>query len=160
LPTTILVLSALHRMYRLWAVQRLSAVAIMLAPLLAAILHALYVIRVGGDFMHGRFLLPAFFALTLPVTVVPLSCPNWLRWRFVSWAVASLLWFRVPYAENNEPQRPLISNERGGYIRMAGRPQPVSVADFVPNHSWANDGIWLLEHSASTRQSIRQAEPK
>lgn len=36
------------------------------APLVAAALHALYIARVGGDFMHARMLLPAtFFAITM-----------------------------------------------------------------------------------------------
>lgn len=38
---------------------------------LAAALHVLYVIRVGGDFMHGRMLLLPLFALLLPIAVVP-----------------------------------------------------------------------------------------
>lgn len=37
-----------------------------------ALLHTLYVLRVGGDFMHGRMLLLPLFAALLPVFVVPL----------------------------------------------------------------------------------------
>ncbi len=36
-----------------------------------ALAHTLYVIRVGGDFMHGRMLLLPLFALLLPVAAVP-----------------------------------------------------------------------------------------
>ncbi|WIM71731.1 hypothetical protein QP028_08535 [Corynebacterium suedekumii] len=39
--------------------------------LLAGTLHLLYVLRVGGDFMHGRMLLLPIFALLLPLAVVP-----------------------------------------------------------------------------------------
>ncbi|GAB2513872.1 hypothetical protein CATRI_12445 [Corynebacterium atrinae] len=39
--------------------------------LLAAALHATYVLRVGGDFMHGRMLLLPLFAALLPVLVLP-----------------------------------------------------------------------------------------
>jgi arabinofuranosyltransferase len=42
------------------------------APALAAVVHALYIVRVGGDFMHARLLLPALFALVAPVSL-PLS---------------------------------------------------------------------------------------
>ena len=42
------------------------------APALAAMVHALYIVRVGGDFMHARLLLPALFALVAPVSL-PLS---------------------------------------------------------------------------------------
>ena len=36
----------------------------------AALIHFLYVLRVGGDFMHGRMLLLPLFTLLLPVSVV------------------------------------------------------------------------------------------
>jgi arabinofuranosyltransferase len=36
-----------------------------------AVLHAVGVVRVGGDYMHGRLLLPTWFALLLPVFAVP-----------------------------------------------------------------------------------------
>src|SRR5699024_9820228 len=38
-----------------------------------ALLHIIYVLRVGGDFMHGRMLLLPLFALLLPVFVLPLN---------------------------------------------------------------------------------------
>lgn len=37
----------------------------------AALLHFLYVLRVGGDFMHGRMWLVPLFAILLPVFVLP-----------------------------------------------------------------------------------------
>jgi arabinofuranosyltransferase len=40
------------------------------------VLDALYVVRVGGDYMHGRLLLPALFALVVPVAAIPM-----LGWR-------------------------------------------------------------------------------
>jgi arabinofuranosyltransferase len=40
-----------------------------LAPALAALVYALYITRVGGDFMHARLLLPAVFGLLAPVGV-------------------------------------------------------------------------------------------
>src|SRR5262249_55717198 len=47
-----------------------ATVAIVAAPLAGAVVHALYVVRLGGDFMHARLLLPAMFALALPCAVV------------------------------------------------------------------------------------------
>lgn len=38
-----------------------------------ALLHIIYVLRVGGDFMHGRMFLLPLFALLLPVFVLPLN---------------------------------------------------------------------------------------
>ncbi|NVP72958.1 hypothetical protein, partial [Vibrio cholerae] len=34
----------------------LGLVATIVAPILAALIHTLYIVRVGGDFMHARFL--------------------------------------------------------------------------------------------------------
>lgn len=39
--------------------------------LVCGLLHMLYVMRVGGDFMHGRMVLLPLFALLLPVMAVP-----------------------------------------------------------------------------------------
>ncbi len=50
-----------------------SPEAVVALVLLAGLIHVLYVLRVGGDFMHGRMLLLPLFALLLPVAVVPLS---------------------------------------------------------------------------------------
>jgi arabinofuranosyltransferase len=43
------------------------------AMLAAAAGHALYITAIGGDYMHGRLLLPAFFAFAIPASaVIPL----------------------------------------------------------------------------------------
>ena len=41
--------------------------------IICALVHFLYVIRVGGDFMHARMLLPPLFALLLPMAVIPIN---------------------------------------------------------------------------------------
>jgi len=51
---------------RAHAWQRAAARA---APAVAAAVHALYLTRLGGDFMHARLLLPAVFALAAPVGI-------------------------------------------------------------------------------------------
>ena len=40
---------------------------------LVGLVDALYVMRVGGDYMHGRLLLPALFALVAPLAAVPVT---------------------------------------------------------------------------------------
>ena len=42
----------------------------------SGLLMALYVIAIGGDFMHARMLLPPTFALLLPVMLVPVPVPK------------------------------------------------------------------------------------
>jgi arabinofuranosyltransferase len=51
----------------------LATVAVVAVLVLGSALLALYVTRVGGDFMHGRMLLPSLFCLVLPVMAVPFT---------------------------------------------------------------------------------------
>ncbi|OEV15415.1 hypothetical protein AN220_28760, partial [Streptomyces nanshensis] len=44
-------------------VPRGADAALTVAPVLAGLLSALFVVKVGGDFMHGRMVLPALFLL-------------------------------------------------------------------------------------------------
>lgn len=55
--------------WRMWARSRRGIITLVVV---AAALHLLYVIRVGGDFMHGRMLLLPLFAGLLPVMVMPI----------------------------------------------------------------------------------------
>lgn len=73
---------------RLRARSRSAAVALIL---LCALLHFLYVIRVGGDFMHGRMLLLPLFAILLPLALVPVfDLSRASRWHDLGLGVAVL----------------------------------------------------------------------
>ncbi|MFI1586271.1 hypothetical protein [Embleya sp. NPDC020630] len=78
------------RPYHLWmpALSILAAVVLLLlrrrprrrrtvilgtAPVVAALAQALYVLRVGGDFMHGRMWLPVLLLILLPALLVPID---------------------------------------------------------------------------------------
>jgi arabinofuranosyltransferase len=55
-------------------------VAVGLAALpVGGLLDGVYVVRVGGDYMHGRLLLPALFALLVPVAAAPLPALRTVR---------------------------------------------------------------------------------
>ena len=43
------------------------------APIIAGLLTALYIVRVGGDFMHGRLWLPPTFMLIAPALLLPFT---------------------------------------------------------------------------------------
>jgi arabinofuranosyltransferase len=58
---------------------RPRAVAALVALPVGGLVHGFYIVRVGGDYMHARLLLPALFALLVPVAAVPL--PAWRPWR-------------------------------------------------------------------------------
>ncbi|WP_280925636.1 flagellar motor control protein ZomB [Nocardia abscessus] len=53
-----------------------SPSAVVTLVLVSGFLLTLYALRVGGDFMHGRMLLPQLFLLLLPVAVLPIRVPQ------------------------------------------------------------------------------------
>lgn len=91
LVIAVLLLSVL-RDKRTWLVSALM--------LLCGGLHLLYIIRVGGDFMHGRMLLLPIFVLLLPVAVVPL---NKLTGVVI---LAGLCWAGVTATRDYQPHIP------------------------------------------------------
>ncbi|HEV7762309.1 MAG TPA: hypothetical protein VGO78_25045 [Acidimicrobiales bacterium] len=103
-------------------------VVVALAALpLAGLLDGLYVVRVGGDYMHGRLLLPAFFALAAPVAAVPL--PRWPSGKVplavagglavtAIWVVVCLGWLRPPPHPTVSPI--FSSDARYGAVEAVG----------------------------------------
>ncbi len=67
-------------------------------------IHALYMIKSGGDYLHGRLLLPSLFAMLSPVAALP-----WRRWLLapmglvVVWAVVAMGWLRPEIRETYVP---------------------------------------------------------
>ncbi|MFB8009452.1 flagellar motor control protein ZomB [Nocardia sp. NPDC056000] len=64
----------IHR-FSVWLHTPAAVVALMVG---SGLLLTVYEIRVGGDFMHGRMLLPQLFCLILPVAVLPIRIPRGL----------------------------------------------------------------------------------
>jgi arabinofuranosyltransferase len=62
---------------------RAPQVVVVVAVTAAALVNGLYYVRVGGDFMHARVLLPSLFALTMPVAVIAVHRPSSARHREV-----------------------------------------------------------------------------
>ena len=112
--------------------------------LVASLLHLLFVVRVGGDFMHGRLLLPGTFGLLLPVSSVPVSIKRPWSWSMagiiVAWAVVCALFLRVPYANQVGPHG--IADERGFYCHGSKETNPIRVSDFRRS-SFADQGDGL-----------------
>lgn len=117
----------------------LPLAALLVAPVLGGLLHGAFVVRVGGDFMHGRFLLPATFAVLLPMSVVPARRLAGLPWlgpvavgAVLAWAVVVGTAVRVPYEGHLGPRG--IADERGFYLAAAEGRHPL-LARAYPNRA-------------------------
>ncbi len=73
--------------------------AVVAFMLVSGALQALYWIRQGGDFMHGRVLLTPLFCLLAPVAVIPLMLPDSSRMArgagYLYAGATSVLWLAV-----------------------------------------------------------------
>jgi arabinofuranosyltransferase len=98
-----------------------------LAPMLAGALCGLYVVWIGGDFMHARMMLPALLMVLLPVMVVPASRRVTVPVAILAaWSLVCAAALRVPY-DSISPGG--ISNERLFYAGQAGVPNSDSPAE-------------------------------
>jgi arabinofuranosyltransferase len=112
------------------------AVAVLLSPVAVAAADVLYVVHVGGDYMHARLLLPGFFALCLPVFVTLRQLRGTLGAGvavIAVWAVVCAGWLRYvpPKVTSLNPQTVYISNERNNWISATGNPHPITAADYA-----------------------------
>lgn len=127
------------------AVQSPAAVVIFMVG--SGLLQALYWIRQGGDFMHGRVLLTPLFCLLAPVAVIPVAIPDgkdfsretgyWLA------GAVSVLWLGVAgwslWAANSpglgddatHVTYSGIVDERRFYAQATGRAHPLTAADYL-----------------------------
>lgn len=116
-----------------WRLRSWARGAVVGAPVLGALLHALYVVRIGGDFMHARFLLPDTFALLMPVAVIGVTA---LRKQVAlvvtalvaGWAVTVATSVRTPYGVN--PSEDGIANERAFYAERT------ETGRLLTRHDW------------------------
>jgi arabinofuranosyltransferase len=130
----------------------------------SGLLMALYVIAIGGDFMHARMLLPPTFTLLLPVMLVPVPKPKLtLKPSLTSaslgllvatigvWATGAGLEWRDPTPLGVIPPSG-IANERGFWSVHTGQQNPDTAAEYVlPSMGAANatgSPEWLIARDA------------
>jgi arabinofuranosyltransferase len=115
--------------------------------LVSGLLQALYWIRQGGDFMHGRVLLAPLFCLLAPVAVVPVMMPDGVDYSRETgyWVagVASALWLGIAgwslWAANSPGMGDDathvtysgIVDERRFYAQATGHAHPLTAADYL-----------------------------
>jgi arabinofuranosyltransferase len=124
-----------------------SPAAVAMFILVSGLLQALYWIRQGGDFMHGRVLLVPLLCLLAPVAVVPVVVPEGTRLsREAGYWLAggvSALWMSVAgwalWAANSsglgdDATRVTytgIVDERRFYAQATGHAHPLTAADYL-----------------------------
>ncbi|MBP2188092.1 flagellar motor control protein ZomB [Nocardia goodfellowii] len=130
-----------------WTVRRFrewlrSPGAVVTMVIGAGLLLAVYALRVGGDFMHGRMLLPQLFLLLLPVAVIPIKLPA--PGRGMNWALAGILlaWIGTlgwslfaagtTAIKTGTVIRPSgIVDERIYYVLNTGHDHPIRAEDYL-----------------------------
>jgi arabinofuranosyltransferase len=96
LPLIVLAIGAYFPLLRAARRDHQSAITLTAAAfVLGGIVQTVYVVRVGGDFMHARLLLPALFAVVAPVAVAPLRREYALSLLVLPWCVVSILFLRA-----------------------------------------------------------------
>ena len=141
--------------------------ALVVSPLIAGVVHAVYVIHVGGDFMHARMLLPSLWCMLLPGAVIVVR-----TWRLVgalgiaAWVVVCALFLRVGYIVRDTTTNSttkigpvtsdaLITNERGEFIRFSNKGNPVTLDDY--RHAffvWVRAGEAVRTKAASGQRGV------
>jgi arabinofuranosyltransferase len=126
-------------------VQSPSAVVIFIV--VSGLLQALYWIRQGGDFMHGRVLLTPIFCLLAPVAVIPVVVPEGTKYEretgyWLAGAVSALwlavagwsLWAANSPGMGDDATRVTYSgivDERRFYSQATGHAHPLTAADYL-----------------------------
>ena len=135
------------------------------------ILHVLYVIRIGGDFMHGGMWLLPLFALVMPIAVVPIRFARASSARAQLPTVDGHSWQRHQ-EHSRSTQQPLAASAIiiiagcasigiWGIIRLcAGHPftQPTTVADFKHLDIVDEREFWTTFTGHSAHDPLTRAE--
>lgn len=109
---------------------------LVVATVAAALVHVLYVVRVGGDYMHARMLLVPLFALCCPLAVVPLPRSRTASGLAIGtvtvvagWGLLVLVALRPP-APGGLFDEASIAEQRPFYVTVSGAEHPVTLDDW------------------------------
>jgi arabinofuranosyltransferase len=135
LPLGLAALVVVVRVGSWWRADDRLGVLVLVTPVMVGLVDLLYVVQVGGDYMHARLLLPAFFAVCLPVFVGIRSRRGVLvvpALGIAVWSVICLGWLRFtppPIAGLNS-ETVFISNEHDSWVSATGNAHPVRAGDY------------------------------
>ncbi|HEU5152229.1 MAG TPA: hypothetical protein VFU19_17190 [Iamia sp.] len=116
----------------------------------AALAHALLIVRAGGDYMHGRLLLPALFGLLLPAFAVPVRAR---RGAALAPLAVLALWvaFAVGRESTGQPLDDAVFDFRRFTIENTGTATPILVEDHL---------AWLDERGIDVATLGRDGPPR
>ncbi len=139
---------------RWWGQGDRAGVLLLATPIVAGGADLLYVVAIGGDYMHARLLLPAFFAVSLPIVVTTRQLRG-VTAAMVAvvavWAVVCAGWLRyVPSPTLPGNMTAYISNERNNWITATGVAHPITTGDYRRALS-GRDGAVLRSLAASAQ---------
>ena len=141
-PVAIGLFVVIDRLRHTARLRDVGRMAVLLAPVVAGLLHGAYIIRVGGDFMHGRFLLPATFAVLLPVACIGLSNERrgvlaaatalLLGWAMVAAGVTTRYDTSIDLVGRNTGRPTLegIANERTFWVNSTRHHRAITLQDW------------------------------
>lgn len=143
LPLLLLALATVFALVALVRSGHSPNVIVVAAVLLGAALHTIYIVRVGGDFMHARLLLPALFAVTMPVAIISVRLRTLVVAACVmgAWAFVSGAHFRF---DTHAKRADAIDDERETYIVQSHVAHPVTVHDYAKT-PWVAPAIRVRE---------------
>ncbi|WP_269821761.1 flagellar motor control protein ZomB [Nocardia asteroides] len=141
--------------FRCWLRSPSAVVTLVLG---GALLLTVYALRVGGDFMHGRMLLPQLFLFLLPIAVLPVWVPRGafrpFSLRDVRYLLVPALWLAVvgwalfaagttAITTGTKISSSGIVDERVYYVLNTGRDHPILAEDYLdyPRMRAMVDGI-------------------
>lgn len=130
-----------------WAAIVQSPTAVVVFMLVSGLLQAVYWLRQGGDFMHGRVLLTPLFCLVAPISVIPVVLPAGMTAvrgpGYLLAGATTVFWLAVVgwsvWAANSpglgaDATRVTYSgivDERRFYSQATGHAHPLTAADYL-----------------------------
>ena len=129
LPLAVLVGWAAVAGRALWRRGERRRTLLVATPIAASLVHAAWIVSLGGDTMHARLLLPSVFALLLPVAVVAPTRRSAavLAAALLPWSVVCATALRAPAGPPEDPQRLQVHDQRRQYAEVWGYRHPVTL---------------------------------
>ena len=122
------------------------------AMTLSGILYGIYVLRVGGDYMHARMWIIPIFTLICPLAVLPIATESWkTRWSFARLGLVGLVavWAVTMAFVGGAPEPRWgsrgVGAQREFVVEMTGNQHPVTM------HDWK--GAYLYRDGMATRRA-------